>query len=202
MAQSRRLERGVCWDYSAIDGPRAEPEESDYERKRMMSEERIPKNMRDTYDAIVALTDRMCAEHLNQEYADLSRKVAAMLARKRPSPLMSGKAASWAAGVVYAVGQMNFVFDKSEEPYLSAGDLAAAFGVSQQTAGNKAKQIRDGLRMRRFDHRWMLPSRIADSPMVWTVSVNGLIVDVRDMPREIQEEAYRKGIIPYIPDER
>ena len=31
------------------------------------------------------------------------------------------------------------------------------------------------------------------------VSVNGLIVDVRRMPRAIQEEAYRKGLIPYIP---
>jgi hypothetical protein len=29
--------------------------------------------------------------------------------------------------------------------------------------------------------------------------VNGLIVDIRDMPREAQEEAFRRGLIPYIP---
>jgi hypothetical protein len=34
------------------------------------------------------------------------------------------------------------------------------------------------------------------------VAVNGLIVDVRQMPRVVQEEAYRKGIIPYIPADR
>lgn len=38
--------------------------------------------------------------------------------------------------------------------------------------------------------------------MVWMISVNGLIVDVRRMPREVQEIAYAKGLIPYIPDDR
>ena len=65
-----------------------------------MSDERVPAAMRDTYDTIVALTDRVCSEHLNEEYAALSRKAAAMLARKRPSPLLSGKPATWAAGIV------------------------------------------------------------------------------------------------------
>jgi len=167
-----------------------------------MSDERVPAAMRDTYDTIVALTDRVCSEHLDKEYAALSRKAAAMLARKRPSPLLSGKPATWAAGIVYAVGQMNFLFDKSEEPYLTPADLGAAFGVSPRTAGLKAKQIRDLLKMRLFDHPWMRPSRIKDSPVTWMVSVNGLIVDVRYMPREVQEEASRKGIIPYIPADR
>jgi len=158
--------------------------------------------MRATYDAVVALTDRVCADHLNQEYAALCRKAAAALTRKRPSPLAGGKAATWAAGILYAVGQTNFLFDKSQKPYLAPRDLAAALGLSQQTAGVKAKQVRDILKMYPFDHRWMRPSRVADSPLVWMVSVNGLIVDVREMPRVVQEEAYRKGIIPYIPADR
>jgi hypothetical protein len=29
--------------------------------------------------------------------------------------------------------------------------------------------------------------------------VNGLLVDLRDMPREIQEIAFEDGLIPYIP---
>jgi hypothetical protein len=32
--------------------------------------------------------------------------------------------------------------------------------------------------------------------------VNGLIIDARSAPRFIQEEAYRKGLIPYIPDDK
>ena len=41
-----------------------------------------------------------------------------------------------------------------------------------------------------------LPSRIEDNPFVWMVRVNGFIVDVREAPYEIQEQAYYQGIIP------
>jgi hypothetical protein len=36
--------------------------------------------------------------------------------------------------------------------------------------------------------------------MAWLITVNGFMVDTRSMPLEIQEEAYRKGLIPYIPE--
>ena len=32
--------------------------------------------------------------------------------------------------------------------------------------------------------------------------INGLVVDAREAPREIQEEALRGGLIPYLPGER
>ena len=78
-------------------------------------------------------------------------------------------------------------------------ELAAAFGVAKSTASSKAKVIRDALNMDYFNSEWMLSSRIDSSPMVWIISVNGLMVDARHMPREVQEVAYEKGLIPYIP---
>ncbi len=42
---------------------------------------RVPRKMRDRYDAI---TDKFCREHLDEEYADLARQMTAALARKRP----------------------------------------------------------------------------------------------------------------------
>lgn len=35
--------------------------------------------------------------------------------------------------------------------------------------------------------------------MAWLIQVNGLIVDARHASREIQEEAFRRGLIPYLP---
>ena len=35
--------------------------------------------------------------------------------------------------------------------------------------------------------------------MAWNVMLNGFIVDARSLPRPLQEEAYRKGLIPYLP---
>jgi hypothetical protein len=44
-----------------------------------------------------------------------------------------------------------------------------------------------------------LPSLIGSTPLGWMAEVNGLLVDLRTMPREVQEVAFAKGIIPYIP---
>ena len=35
--------------------------------------------------------------------------------------------------------------------------------------------------------------------MAWMIQINGLIVDARHLTRDFQEEALRKGLIPYIP---
>ena len=40
------------------------------------------------------------------------------------------------------------------------------------------------------------------NPLAWMIQVNGLIADARRLPREVQEEALRKGLIPYIPGDR
>jgi Domain of unknown function (DUF6398) len=82
-----------------------------------MSELKIPAAMRPAAQAIIALTDQVCPELLDEEYAGLARSVVAKLARKRPSPIQSGRASTWAGGVVYALGQVNFLFDPDTKPY-------------------------------------------------------------------------------------
>ena len=96
----------------------------------------------------------------------------------------------------------NFVFDKSQTPNISAKDLYKKFGVGQSTGQGKSKTVRDILKIYQLDPNWSLPSRIDSNPMTWMLSVNGLLVDVRNMPREVQEIAFKKGLIPYIPDDK
>lgn len=163
-------------------------------------QEKVPLKMQARYAEIVAVTDAICAEHLNTEYAQLCRKMAAALSRKRPSPLERGRVNTWAAGILHAAGQNNFLFDKSQTPHIRADALAQICGVSKSTAGNKAKEIRDLLDISFLDFHWTLPSRMGDNPLAWMVSVDGFIIDARRLPREIQEEAYRKGLIPYVPE--
>jgi hypothetical protein len=57
-------------------------------------------------------------------------------------------------------------------------------------------------KMYQLDPNWTLPSRLEDNPMVWMLQVNGFMVDVRHAPREAQEIAFKKGLIPYIPADR
>src|SRR5262249_11396249 len=155
----------------------------------------IPAAARAAYDAIVALTDAFCQEHLNDEYRTLCRKLAGVLARKRPSPLMSGKAATWACGIVRTIGWVNFLHDRSRTPHLKLTAIDKAFGVAESTGQGKSKAIRDLLKISQFDFEWMLRELIDESPMAWMIQVSGFIVDARQLKREVQEEAFRKGLI-------
>lgn len=161
---------------------------------------KVPEKMQERYDKITQLTDAVCQEHLNDEYAQMCRQMTAKLARKRPSPLNTGHIKTWAAGITYAVGQVNFLFDKSQTPHMTATELADVFDVAPSTAGNKAKSIRDLLKIGMMEPEWTLPSRMDDNMMVWMISVNGFILDARYVSREIQEIAFEKGLIPYIPN--
>ncbi|HYW07915.1 MAG TPA: DUF6398 domain-containing protein [Longimicrobium sp.] len=158
----------------------------------------VPHAVRPRFEEIVRLTDPVCREHLDDDYAELAREAAATLARKRPSPLLQAQARSWACGIVYAIGRVNFLFDKSEKPYLSAPELCALFNVSPATGAAKARVVMDALNTRMMDPRWSTTSMIDRNPMVWFIEINGLVVDARQLPAAIQEELVRVGAIPYV----
>jgi hypothetical protein len=159
----------------------------------------VPKPMQAAYDAVASQTDAFCHDHLTDEYRDLARAMAAALSRKRPSPLASGQPRTWACGIIYVLGQLNFLSDKSSQPYMTMADVCAAFGVGSSTASAKARVIRDAVHTNRMDPTWMLKDFVDQNPLVWLAEVNGIVVDIREMPREVQVIAYEKGMIPYIP---
>ena len=168
----------------------------------MKKSENVPKSMQGKYDELVDLTNKYSDKCLNDEYSQLIRYAIAALCRKRPSPLLRRKANSWACGVTHAIGMVNFLFDNSQVPYVSASELYKEFGVGSSTGQGKSKLVRDILDMYQLDPNWSLSSKIDSNPMVWMLSVNGMVVDVRSMPREVQEIAFEKGLIPYIPDDK
>ena len=162
---------------------------------------RSPKDQTaDVAQVIIGLIDQFCKDHLNEEYAVLCRSLAEKLARKRSSPLVSGKPNTWACGIVRTIGWVNFLDDRSQKPHMKLPVIDEAFGVGQSTGQGKSMLIRKMLKIGQFDPEWSLPSRIDKSPMAWMIQFNGFIVDARFLKREFQEEALRKGLIPYIPE--
>jgi hypothetical protein len=159
----------------------------------------VPKIVKPRFDEVIGLTDAVCRAHLTDEYAALARELAAALARKRPSPLMRGHRETWACGVMYTIGAVNFLFDPAQTPHLNSRELCALFGVSQSACAAKTREIRQIFNIGPLDPRWCLPSTLADNPLVWMITVNGVIVDMRTMPRELQEQAYELGLIPFVP---
>jgi hypothetical protein len=50
-----------------------------------------------------------------------------------------------------------------------------------------------------MEPEWTLPSRMDRNPMAWYIMVDGFVMDARSAPRHIQEIAFNKGLIPYVP---
>ena len=52
----------------------------------------VPKEMQERYNEISNLIIAFCDEKLNEEYRNICCQLCAALCRKRPSPLLTGKA--------------------------------------------------------------------------------------------------------------
>ncbi|MDR2571091.1 MAG: DUF6398 domain-containing protein [Oscillospiraceae bacterium] len=173
------------------------------EDKPEKSSVKVPNSMLEKYEIISLIIKEFCEQHLNEEYSEVSLLMLEKLCRKRPSPIDFGKPNTWACGIIYAIGSINFLFDKSQTPHMRASELAEKFGISSSTAGNKAGEIRKLLKTGVLDPMWTLPSKLEDNPYVWMFETSdGFIIDVRSAPREIQEKLYKAQMIPFIPTDK
>jgi hypothetical protein len=166
---------------------------------KMNDKLKVPKAIQPIFDVVSGHIDQFCKQHLNEEYSQVSSELAAALCRKRPSPMEKGKPEQWACACVYVIGSANFLHDKSQTPHMQLGKLCELFGIGKSTATAKARSIEKLMGISYFDPRWSLPSKLDDNPLIWMLTVNGFAVDVRKAALELQEEAFRLGLIPYVP---
>ncbi len=131
---------------------------------------------------ILDLIRRFCDEKLDEEYFDISERVLQKLGRKKAVPFQTGKIETWAAGIIHAVGTINFLFDKTSEPYVSVNEIGTFFGVATSTVSGKSKEIRDMLKMDRWDKEFSTKRMNESNPFTSWVTVDGLIVPIDGLP--------------------
>ena len=85
---------------------------------------KVPNNVSEQFNEIYSILSNLCSEKLNDEYLILCVQLAVKIARKRPSPFLSGRVKTWAAGIIHAIGTVNFLFDKSQTPHMTSRDLS------------------------------------------------------------------------------
>lgn len=117
-----------------------------------------------------------CHEHLDEEYEQVAVRMVEKLGRKRIVPFMCGKLEVWAVGIIHAIGTINFLFDKSSQPYASVHDICGYFGTAQSTTSQKSKAIRDMLKLSHFDSEFLTASMQEQNPLNNLFSINGFIV--------------------------
>lgn len=89
---------------------------------------------------------------------------------------MTGNIENWAAGVIHALGTINFLFDKASEPYASVKTINDFFGTKQSTTSQKSKKIRDLFEITYFDDTYAIGTVAENSPFSNLTSVNGLLI--------------------------
>jgi hypothetical protein len=96
---------------------------------------------------------------------------------------------------------VNFLFDSSQTPHIAASQIWEYFELSSSTMQAKSKQIRDLMGMYPMDPDWSIPSMVDKNPLIWMRRQSmGSSSMCATHKGEIQEVAFRKGLIPYIPD--
>ncbi len=163
---------------------------------------RVPVALFDRYQEITALTDRVCRECLTDEYVMLCRSMTAAICRLASTPIKSGKATTWAGGIVFAIARINFTFDDPYGPQVTKNQLCERLGANPRTAGEKASAIMKLLKAVDGEPRWWCPSQMSNNPRVWYIRIDGVFADIRNLPADLQEKALKMKLVPYIPPPR
>jgi len=139
-------------------------------------------------EEIIGLLSEFCAARLNEEYRALCVEMALALDDLPEAPLARGREEIWAAAIVYTVGGLNFLGDKSFEPYLPSSAIFEHFGVKSSTVGAKSRTIRDLLDIEWLDDQFATTRMKEFNPFNSLVMVDDMIVPISALPDNIQKQ--------------
>lgn len=135
---------------------------------------------------LLDLLKNFCTKKLDEEYFELAERLTLKLGRKRNVPFVAGKLEVWAVAIIHALGTINFLFDKSSTPYASIEEINIFFGTNKTTTGNKSKEIRDLLKLKRWDNEFSTKRMSSSNPFANLIMVDGLIVPLNTLPDQYQ----------------
>lgn len=136
---------------------------------------------------LLEMTGMFCSQKLDDDYFKLSEKLIKKMGRKRDVPFKRGKLEIWAAAVIYTIGSINFLFDKSFEPFIKSEEISDFFGTKNATVSNKAGQIRKMFNLTMFDNEFATEHMNESNPLNDLVVVDGLIMPLSSIPENLQE---------------
>jgi hypothetical protein len=145
------------------------------------------KDIKERENRLLELTKTFCSQKLDNDYSQLCEKLILKMGRKQDVPFKKGKLEIWAAAVIYAIGSINFLFDKSFEPYITPQQISNYFGTKNSTVSNKARQIREMFNLTTFDNEFATQYINESNPINDMVIVDGFIVPLSSLPENLQE---------------
>lgn len=105
--------------------------------------------------AVLTLMDKFCNEKLDTEYNRLCKNVFTDLLKDNPDIFDRGKPEIWASSIIWAIGSVNFLDDKSFLPFATLSDVCGYFDTNNSTVGQKASLIRNILDIDVFTREYL-----------------------------------------------
>ncbi len=143
--------------------------------------------IKERLNEINRLASEFCDNYLDAEYKRLCEKLIRKMSRKHNVPFLRGRLDVWAASIIHALGQINFLFDRNTKPYVSASFIADYFNTSMSTTGQKAKRIRDMFKLRYFDGEFSTSYIKEQDPFSDMVSLNRIVVPKKFLSSDTQD---------------
>lgn len=137
---------------------------------------------------LIEMTSVFCSQKLDDDYLQLCEKLIKKLGRKRNVPFQRGRLEIWAAAVIHTIGSINFLFDKSFEPYVTSEQICEYFGTKKTTISNKSREIKDMFELWYFSPEFSTQRMSASNPFNQMVMVDGLIVPIDALPDDLQKK--------------
>ena len=106
---------------------------------------------------IKALAAAFGEHRLNETYTGFALTLCDAAAACAELNLNRGRTEIWAAAMVYAIAQLNFLFSVETPNHLSGDELCRWFGVKKTTVAQKAQKIRSALGLFHDDERFCAP---------------------------------------------
>jgi len=96
---------------------------------------------------VASLLEEFCAANLSDEVVVFVQELWKRLGRKRTNNITGGKPEIWASAVVYVIARLNFLFDKTNEEYISPDVICEFFGTKKRTVAARASEIQKRCRI-------------------------------------------------------
>jgi hypothetical protein len=151
------------------------------------AERPIPSFMEKRYEELIAEFDAACAAHLTPEFLVPGQAMIRALCVSSLAPL-KGRASHWIAAVVWALETLNYA-----EPPHAEEEIGGWFRTAAKSVVSRGNTILSVLQAQPHDPRWSFSTQA--NPWACLVKVNGVLIDLRRLPPEVQQAAVAQGVI-------
>ena len=102
-------------------------------------------------EQLIEMVSDFCDSKLDVEHKSLCVNLIERIDKSDEISFKRGKLEIWASGIVYAIAQLNFLFDEAFEPCITVDDICDYFKTKKSSSYNKAYDIRKKLDLKLKD---------------------------------------------------